>query len=267
MIRDLRAQIVQNPNEPGHYKNIRVTFYFVNQSAKQIKQYEWDEPSPDENEFPSGGIASRDLLPGASDRYTNIYHTQHGPAIVVRITKVTFADGSTWKAPAYRKINALDTEPKCVTLEAWPIPRPTRSLSASGWSKPIFSDRVTKEIPVGDIMINGTNVQVKLFEISRERLDSIEGCPPDGTFQRAIGKDRDFDYDVEKYESFSANGRVFAYLIWYEYVDEKGQYEIGAGNASFYVDHDGGRRFSLDCTAGNMKPPIPKWVRQLSSAP
>src|SRR5437868_7320890 len=85
------AGLVLNPKEANHYRTIRVTFYFENQSAMRIKHIVWDNPSPDENEYSTGGISARGLFPGESERYEGIIHTQNGPTIVFRVTEVAFA--------------------------------------------------------------------------------------------------------------------------------------------------------------------------------
>jgi len=261
-IRRFSAGLVLNPKEPGHYQNIRITFYFENQSAKRVKHIIWDNPSPDEDEYGSGGISSRGLFPGESERYENIFHTQHGPPIVFRLTEVAFTDGTKWKAGRYNKAKVLQTRPFCVVPEKWPDIQPKRTVRASGWSTPIIADRVRKTIDTETIIIDGVKIQTKLHEIERERLDLIESCPPDPILR--LDPNRNFDFDVEKYESFEVEGRPFAYQIRYEFVDEAGQYEIGAGSASLYVDHDGSGKFALEC-GENTTPTIPKWVRELST--
>ena len=264
LIRDLSAEVGQNPNDTFAYGQIRITFYFENRSEKEITDYIWDDPSPDESEWPSGGVNSQGLLPGESRRSKIIFHTQQGPSVVFRVSEVTFADGTKWKATKYNRTKALQNKPICVIREKWPNVQQKRSLLAGGWSTPIFSDHITRTINADPQIIDGVNVQSKLYEIKRERLDSVQSCAPDATFARIIGKNRDFDFDVEKYRSFSAKGKIFAYLINYEYIDESGQYEIGAGNSSFYLDKDGSGKFTLQCDSGNITPKIPYWVKKLA---
>jgi hypothetical protein len=264
LIRDLSAELVQNPNDVMGYKRIRVTFYFENRSDKKITDYIWDDPSPDESEMPSGGINSEGLLPGESHRNMNIFHTQQGPSVVFRVSEVTFADGTKWKVPKYNRTKALQNKPVCVTPEKWPNVQQKRTLLAEGWSTPIFSDRITRTINAEPQVIDGVNVQSKLYEIKRERLDTVQGCAPDAMFERFIGNDRDFDFDVEKYRSFSIKKKIFAYLINYEYIDESGQYEIGAGSSSFYVDKNGNGKFTLQCGDSNVTPTIPSGRRNLT---
>jgi hypothetical protein len=260
-IRRFSAAHVLNPKEPGHYRTIRVTFYFENQSAKRIKHIIWDNPSPDENEYPSGGISAQGLFRGESERYEGIFHTQKGPAIVFRVTEVAFANGTKWEAGRYNKAKVLQRPPFCVVPEELPDTRPKRILRAGGWSTPIIADRVRKTITAETKLIDRVWVQTKIHEIDRERLALIEICPPDPFL--GIDANRPYDFDVEKYESFAVDGRTFAYRINYEFVDEAGQYKTGAGTASLYVDQDGSGKFTLGCD-GNVAPPIPKWIRELT---
>lgn len=263
LIRDMSAELVQNPNDTMAFNNIQITFYFENRSAKKIKQYIWDNPMPDESKWPSGGIDARILLPGESQRYQNTFHTQQGPSVVFRISEVEFVDGTKWKAKRYNRAYALNSTPVCVVTEKWSNPQRKRTIASDGWSVPVFADRITKTINTDPIVIDGIKVGTKLYEISRERLDSIQYCSPDAIFQKVIGTDRDFDFDIEKYRSFAINGRIFAYRIDYDFVDEHGQYEIGASSSSLYVDKEGNGKFTLQC---GDKPSlmIPQWAKNLA---
>lgn len=260
VIRDFKAELVQNPGDVMAFNRIRVLFYFENRSRKKIKTYLWDEPAPNESQWPSGGIASVDLLPGESHRSKNTFHTQKGPSIVFRMTEVEFEDGTRWKARSYNKANALKTAPICVTREKWPLNREKRAMDADQWTSPIFADRIIKTIDGEQLSIEGVTVETKLFEIDRERLDSIRTCRPDDIL--GVDNRRAIDFDIEKYRTFSVRDRIFAYLIHYEFVDEKGQFEIGAGSGSFFVDMNGTGKFSLQCDDGNVVPSIPAWVKR-----
>lgn len=272
LIRDLTATILP-VNKYRNLPKVEIKCFFENRSKKSIKSFAYQLPAENDKNYEDFREAGRDsggLLAGESSEYSTTY-TIDGDAVVLRVKEVEFEDGTKWKAKPFNAANARKSAVvKPVPQEPIDANRTKRILTPE-WTAPIFADRLTKTIQGKPEIVEGIKIQTKYHEIKTEILDHVENCPPDAETVKmrdeALSKGMidftEFDEKVEGYTTYEINGRVFAYAVNYESVDEETEDEIGIGFKNVYVDETGSGTFKLRCSEMDLKS-LPQWVKDLA---
>lgn len=258
LIRDLTATILP-VNEFRSAPALEAFFFAENRSKKKIKVYSYQKlgEKAAEKAADLDERWGRNLLPGEFVRIKDNWDGMDGETLYYRISEVEFEDGTKWKAEPFNAAKAK----KSARIKALPE-KPNNSNSfrtlSREWTTPIIADRVERSIETGDETIEGVKLQTKLHLMKPERLGLIETCKPESDqMERAYN---DEDYDIEKFTTYEIDGKTFAYVIHYELIDAKNQFEIGAGIQNVYVDETGSGTFKLRCDVMELKS-LPEWVK------
>ncbi len=267
LIRDLSATILPNSKRIIS-PTMEVTFYVENRSEKKVLEYSFQDPAEDDanyEDYNVRGFDLQDLLPGESRRQ-KLTMMIEGKSLVYRIKEVKSEDGTKWKAKPFKsgkakkstRIIAIvqksdDEQSKEVIVK--------RAVAREGWTSPVFADRVVKVLDGTAQVIDGVDVQIKLHELKKERLDMVESCDiQNDNLEIAYNE---LDYDVEKFTTYEVKGKIFAYEISYAFIQAEDGYEIGAGVTNSYIDEEGNGKFKLYCGKAELKS-LPKWVKTLA---
>jgi hypothetical protein len=138
-----------------------------------------------------------------------------------------------------------------------------KTVARSGWTEPVFADKVKKTEEGYPIYIEGIDIQTKEHKFAKERFVFVETCKAD-TVQETI--DNKSIYAVRGFRTYEVKGKTFAYFIYYVGVaaSENSFGYLGCARPSYYVDEDGDGKFKLRCEFGLSLRNIPQWVKKLA---
>jgi hypothetical protein len=283
LIRDLSATVEQK-SPIRDAAEIEVSVYFENRSKKKIALINYGDRAADgsdDGETEERGIDGEGLLPGQS-RLVRFYYPLGGEDLIYRIGEVVFEDETRWKSTPFKAAKVKKSKPVFAVGEDLSIVNAPRRTLASEWTTLLFADRVSTVYKPQEIVIEGVKIQTKLHLIKPERLAEVEDCPltPEQWAKavKAMEEERkrmeesnvapiytEFNYDVRDFESYSFEGRIFAYAVPYYLIEAENQSEIGVGMKNFYIDETGSGAFKLLCDEDVRElKTLPQWIRDLA---
>lgn len=136
-----------------------------------------------------------------------------------------------------------------------------QTVACNGWTVPPFNSLVSQTINDDPIQIEEIKVERKIHKLSTEQLVYLGACDA----ERDKSKNKQKTFAVNNFVSYEVNGRIFAYEIFYHYVDVK---KGAVANRYFattgprYVDMDGNGTFEMQTSENFDFKKLPDWLKK-----